>query len=328
MKIYTRTGDQGETSLRGGVRVSKDSARIEVYGTIDEATSMLGMARATTQYDDIGRHIFDLQGQFITVMAEIASGPSAALPGSGTRSIEVGEAEISSLEQAIDRYEAERIPSKHFVRPGGSQASAMIDTARTFVRRAERRLVGLGRDETLNPNLVRYLNRLSDLLYVMARVEEERFVADYIRATLKTQQIRQAAATELKELSLVDCDRMIEAGLAAARKISVPMVVVVVDADGLPIELRRMQGALGISLTLAPNKAYTAAVIRMATHELAVDAQPGGPLFGIGDNLPKVTLLGGGIPLVVKDHLLGAVGASGGTTQQDVIVAQAMVEAL
>lgn len=338
MGIYTRGGDKGQTSLLGGVRVPKDTLRIEVYGTLDEATSTLGLARSLTKYDDICRDIIELQGEFIGVMAELASAP----PSMGTDApvkkqkveiIPVQPAQVERLERKIDQYEQERLPSHHFVRPGGSMGSAALDMARTIIRRAERRLITLSREEEVNPNLITYFNRLSDLFYVMARVDEQREIEQAVLNQFKSLglEIPSQAGPSKRDgsmsLTLNDCDRMIEAGIRRAKEIGVPMVLAVVDAGGHVVETRRMDDALVVSITLAPNKAYTAATVRTPTHELAKLSQPEAPLYGIDANIPNLTLIGGGLPLRKDGQVVGAVGASGGSVEQDIDVAQAMVAA-
>lgn len=129
------------------------------------------------------------------------------------------------------------------------------------------------------------------------------------------------------ELTLQDCDRMVEAGMKKAQEIGVPMVLSVVDQNGDVIESRRMDDALIVSVTLAPHKAYTAATVRVATHDLANAAQPGESLYGIDVNLPKITLVGGGFPLKKDGKVVGAVGVSGGSVADDIAVAEAMVAA-
>ncbi len=334
-KIYTRGGDRGETSLLGGTRVAKDALRVEVYGTIDEGTSMLGMARSISRYDDVVRDILTLQGQLIPLMSEVASGPAADRANFPT----AASALVEQMETIIDRYDGEWIKTGQFVRPGGSPASAALDCARTIFRRAERRLITLQRSEEVSPVILQYLNRLSDLLYVMARIEEQRAIVDVIKAHLPAQEGNgQHGAAPRHALSphgendmalqLVDCDRLIEAGIRRAREIGVPMVLTVVDASGDVIQTRRMDNALKVSIELAPNKAFTAAAVRMPTHELAALSQPGASLFGIDVNVPNLTLVGGGYPLKKNGELLGAVGVSGGSVEQDQDVALAMVAAL
>lgn len=332
-KVYTRGGDAGQTSLLGGIRVDKDDARIEVYGTMDEGTSMLGMARATTQFNDLCRHIIDIQGELIPIMAE-----AAFVKGEKELKYEVPQVkpeQVTRLERIIDFYNAEWIQTGQFVRPGGSQASGMLDMARAIFRRAERRLISLNRHEVVNPHLLKYINRLSDLLYVLARIDEQRTliktIADqlppeFVTAVLNENGRRPQGEPDM-ELTLKECDRMIEAGMKKAKEIGVPMVLTVVDQNGDVIESRRMDDALIVSITLAPHKAYTAATVRLATHELAQVAQPGQPLYSIDVNLPKITLVGGGLPLKKEGKVVGAVGVSGGSVAQDISVAEAMVKA-
>lgn len=323
-RIYTRFGDAGRTKLAGGIEVWKDDPRVWVYGTLDEATSTLGMARATTRYDDICQDILELQGELIGVMTELATPPQATL-----LVIPMGSAQVERLERKIDAYEGERIATGQFVRPGGSLASATLDLARTIVRRTERLLVALSREETVNPVLLKYLNRLSDLLYVMARIDEQREIRRLVMSTLQSAADQaQGAGRTQTALSLATCDRMVEAGIRRAQQIGVPMVLAVVDEGGNLVELRRMDGALVVSITLAPHKAYTAATVRMPTQQLAQLAQPGAPLYGIDVNIPNLTLVGGGLPVVAGGTVIGGVGVSGGSVEQDVDVAQAMLAAL
>lgn len=332
--IYTRGGDAGQTSLFGGMRVDKDDPRVEVYGTVDEMTCAMGLARSTSRYDDLCRLIIDLQGELIPIMAEIAT-----LPGTTTKSgppPHLNHARVENLERIIDLYNAEWIQSKQFVRPGGSQASAALDLARTICRRAERRLITLGRSEEINPELLKYLNRLSDLLYVLARIDEQRAIIDAITCQLRAAGIASinqndrtiaSKGENIMAPTLKDCDRMMQAGIKKAEAIGVPMVLSVVDQNGDVIETRRMENALIVSITLAPHKAYSAATVRIPTVDLAKLSQPGQPLFGIDVNVPKLTLVGGGIPLTKDGKCVGAVGVSGGSVEEDVAVAQAMVDA-
>lgn len=326
-KVYTRGGDAGQTSLLGGLRVDKDDARIEVYGTLDEGTSMLGMARATTQFDDLCRHIIDIQGELIPVMAE-----AAFVQGEKELKFEVPQVkpeQVARLESIIDSYNEEWIQTGQFVRPGGSQASGMMDMARAIFRRAERRLISLSRQEAINPHLMKYVNRLSDTLYVMARIDEQRTLIQTISENLPAEM--QTAVTPNHGRgtapTLAECDRMVEAGMRKAAEIGVPMVLTVADQNGDVIESRRMDGALIVSVSLAPHKAYTAATVRIATHDLAKAAQPGQSLYSFDVNLPKITLVGGGLPLSRGGSVVGGVGVSGGSVEQDIAVAEAMVSA-
>ena len=159
-KIYTRTGDDGTTGLGDGSRVAKDSARVNAYGTVDEANSTIGMLLATQVPDDIRDLLTTIQHQLFDLGGELC------IPGHAA----IFEADIDRLEQAIDHYNAALPPLKEFILPGGGDAAARCHLARTVTRRAERATVTLARDEVVRPEATHYLNRLSDLLFVISRV--------------------------------------------------------------------------------------------------------------------------------------------------------------
>lgn len=166
MRIYTKTGDDGTTGLFGGTRVSKDAARVEAYGTVDELNSILGMVRATPLDAEIDALLARIQDDLFCLGAELACTPGheARLP-----SRRLDESDVAALEAAMDRADAELPPLRHFVLPGGSLGAATLHLGRTVCRRAERRTIAAGRGEAIRPLLVIYLNRLSDLLFVLAR---------------------------------------------------------------------------------------------------------------------------------------------------------------
>ena len=171
MKIYTRTGDQGETSLFDNTRVSKADARVDAYGEVDELNACLGAARAAGVDADIGGLLDSIQQELFAVGARLAD-PSARIAGRVAKAA-VTAADVERLEQAIDRLETGLTPLRRFILPGGSLAGALLHMARTVCRRAERRVVGLG-PGSVEPELVIYLNRLSDLLFVAARAVNHR----------------------------------------------------------------------------------------------------------------------------------------------------------
>lgn len=168
-RIYTRTGDRGETGLIGGGRVPKDHLRVEAYGAVDELNAHLGIVRAHVADSELGPLLDEIQHRLFDLGAELAApaGAAAAAPS-------IGDAAIEGLERAIDTYQAGLPPLREFILPGGALPAAEVHVARTVCRRAERRLVTLARRETVRPDLVRYLNRLSDLLFVLARVVNQR----------------------------------------------------------------------------------------------------------------------------------------------------------
>lgn len=163
MKIYTKTGDEGETSLLGGERVRKDHHRIEAYGTIDELNSQLGVVRATWAGGPIDGELASIQSDLFEIGALLAS----AAPNEKFRGVR--EERIEALEHAIDQMESELAPLKNFVLPGGSPEAAAMHVARTVCRRGERSVVALGEPGEDTSRATRYLNRLSDYLFVASR---------------------------------------------------------------------------------------------------------------------------------------------------------------
>lgn len=159
--IYTRTGDDGTTGLGDGSRTSKDSARVEAYGTVDEANSAIGMVLAADDVpDDVRRCLTDVQHDLFELGGELC------IPGHSA----ITDAFIARLENELDSFNSDLPRLKEFILPGGGQAAAACHLARTIVRRAERRAYTLANVEDVRPEVVKYLNRLSDLLFVVARV--------------------------------------------------------------------------------------------------------------------------------------------------------------
>jgi len=169
MKIYTRRGDDGHTDLRSGERVSKTSRRIEAYGNVDEANARVG--RAVTlidDHDDLLETLEDAQNILFKAQADLAN------TDKDEDDPRVTEKDVENAEDEIDRYEEELEPLESFILPGGTPAGAALHEARTVVRRAERRIVALEDEEGDTGEVQNYLNRLSDLLFVMARVANAR----------------------------------------------------------------------------------------------------------------------------------------------------------
>jgi cob(I)alamin adenosyltransferase len=166
MKIYTKTGDSGETGLFAGPRVRKDDVRIEAYGTVDELNATLGLARCEALPAPIEELLARVQNELFAVGAELAT-PDPEKHGTAL----VGEPHIVALEQAIDAFDAELPPLRRFILPGGSRGAALLHVARSQCRRAERRIVTLAHAPGVNVSdrIVRYLNRLGDYLFVAAR---------------------------------------------------------------------------------------------------------------------------------------------------------------
>ncbi|VBB05676.1 atp:cob(i)alamin adenosyltransferase pduo-type [Lucifera butyrica] len=165
VKVYTKTGDDGTTGLLTGQRVSKDSLRVEAYGTVDEVNSALGMARALCTDTEVRQTIHNLQKLLMLLMAEIASQDAG-------KSFVHSEHSIT-LEQQIDHFDAKLPPLNHFIVPGDTPGAAALDLARTVTRRAERCVLRLSHEEPVNEQVRIVLNRLSDLCFVLSRMESQ-----------------------------------------------------------------------------------------------------------------------------------------------------------
>ncbi len=171
MTIYTKTGDSGETSFFDNTRVSKADARVDAYGDVDELNACLGAARAASVGSDLASSLESIQQDLFALGARLAD-PSARIAERVTKTA-ITAAAVERLEELIDRLDAETPRLRSFILPGGSPGGALLHLARTVCRRAERRVVALGPD-AVDPVLIVYLNRLSDLLFVMARAVNHR----------------------------------------------------------------------------------------------------------------------------------------------------------
>jgi cob(I)alamin adenosyltransferase len=170
VKIYTRTGDAGQTSLLGGARVSKADARVDAYGEVDELNAWIGFTRATSLDPDLDALLIHVQRDLFALGAQLAD-PAERIADRVTKA-NLADEDVERLEQTIDRLDAELAPLQRFILAGGSPGGAALHVARTVCRRAERRMVSL--QPPVHPLLVRYINRLSDMLFVLARVVNQR----------------------------------------------------------------------------------------------------------------------------------------------------------
>lgn len=167
MRIYTRTGDDGDTGLFSGARVSKDAARVEAYGCVDETNGFIGLLRAEPLDDDIDAVLKQVQEDLFALGADLATPPEGRRADTVPR---IEARHVTALEEAIDKFDGELPRLRSFILPAGPRAVALAHVARGVARRAERRTVTLAREESISPETIRYLNRLSDLLFVVARL--------------------------------------------------------------------------------------------------------------------------------------------------------------
>ena len=177
-RIYTGGGDKGETSLGSGLRVPKDSARVDAMGDVDEANSVIGLARHILDKDPSGLSeiLARIQNDLFDVGADLAT--PGADPADGK--LRIQPEQVARLEQEIDVLNERLTPLTSFILPGGSAAACWLHLARTVVRRAERTVIGLARSDEINPHLVVYLNRLSDLMFVMGRIANNDGTSDVL----------------------------------------------------------------------------------------------------------------------------------------------------
>lgn len=172
MPIYTKFGDSGKTSLRGGA-VSKNDPRVEAYGSVDELNAMLGVVVASADDSELRDTLLAIQRDLFTVGAELAA--------TGERAKSISPARVGELETQIDALENKLPRIQHFIIPGGSKIASLLHLARTICRRAERRMVAITETEKINPNLLIYMNRLGDLLFMLAREANRKKKVDEIQ---------------------------------------------------------------------------------------------------------------------------------------------------
>ena len=168
-KVYTKRGDKGQTDLLGGSTARKDSLKVEAYGCIDETSSFIGLARYYTKNKVIKERLKEIQNKLLVLGGFLASDDK----GKEMMKDQIKEKDIKLLEEYIDEYNQKLPPLTHFILPGDDEVAAHFHVARTVVRRAERRIVSLATQEDLNPLIQKYVNRLSDLMFVLARYSEE-----------------------------------------------------------------------------------------------------------------------------------------------------------
>ncbi len=320
--LYTKTGDKGQTSLVGGARVSKDSPRVECYGTIDEANSMLGLAYAQTDRAYIRTTLHTIQGRLFSLGAELASDEKGLEKLKGT----ISEEDVAFLEGVVDTCTQTTGKQTHFVIPGVDPCSAALHVARTIVRRAERHIVTLSQQAPVRQVVSRYVNRLSDAIYALARLQEDLVEEDRLREKITAvvrEKLAQEQTDQMPAFCLENLHRMARRAEEKAKQLGVPVVFAAVDQGGNLVLLQRMEGALLASIEIAAGKAYTASALKMATHELGQAAGQNGPLYGIETAIPgKIVLFGGGFPYLVNGEVVGGIGVSGGTVEQDMEIAR------
>ncbi|MGL4913887.1 MAG: cob(I)yrinic acid a,c-diamide adenosyltransferase [Romboutsia sp.] len=318
--LYTKTGDKGQTSLFGGKRVEKNNLRVECYGTIDEAISMLGLAYSQSENENVRNYLNEIQRKLFIVGAELASDEK----GLAMLANIVNKDDIKELENIVDECTKLNGKQTNFIVPGKNQPSSSLHVARTIIRRAERNIVTLKGTCHIREELLRYVNRLSDTIYALARLEETYCKINDIkdRVIRKLENIEEKDIEVEIDFNLENIIKMADYAKEKATQMNVPIVFSAVDSGGNLILLHRMEDSLLASINISTNKAYTANSVQMPTHELGNLCKSGDPLYGLqytNDN--KIIIFGGGYPIKKNGKVVGGIGVSGGSVEQDMEIA-------
>lgn len=340
MNIYTKNGDKGTTDLIRTKNVSKSDDRIQLVGTIDELTSHIGLVKSMLEDGDTVRLLEKIQRTLITVMAGVADPYN--------REYKISDDKTEILEEEIDRLEGLFNRPKEFILPGKSRLSAEIDVARTVARRAERALASVSVKFGADVGTKKYMNRLADYLYMLARytdameadkaaqgpgtvknpvskAEKGAVMEPVSNTSASKENISEALIREVMKrmglpgkITLDGAKRLIEIIEAEANRRGKKAVIAVCGPDGNPIAVHVMDGAFLVSFDVAIKKAYTSVAVKMSTMELSKIAQPGETFYGV-DKMDggKIVIFGGGIPIKVGDTIIGGLGVSGGTGEED-----------
>jgi ATP:cob(I)alamin adenosyltransferase len=332
--VYTRGGDKGETGLFGSSRTPKDNIRVDAYGTMDEANSAIGLAYSLCDDEEIRQILNYLQKRIFVLGAELASDEK----GKEMLHDKISQVDVDYMECVMEQYLAIIGPQKDFIIPGANPASAALHVARTVVRRGERLIVKYKRkNPDSRPELVKFVNRLSDTLFVLARTEEfNGFVKEITERVKGKLELLEDIADEnseecpSKNYSLLTlAKKMAAAARVKAEDIKVPIVFSVVDTGGNLAYFERMEGALLVSVDISVNKAYTANALKMSTDKIAGLVKEEGSLYGLQwTNNGKMVVFGGGYPIEYNGEIIGAIGVSGGSVDEDMTIAKSALAIL
>ncbi len=337
MSIYTKNGDKGTTNLVHTKNVSKSDDRIQLEGTIDELSSHIGVLKTMIEDGEILRFLEKIQENLIKIADGVADPYN--------RDYKINDDKTELLEEEIDRLEELFNLPKESSLPGTCRLSAEIDVTRAVARRAERDLATVSVKFGSDTGSKKYMNRLADYLYVLARYEEAKNTVAHageaekmaggsasvdtktenspISGTLDTvdEAVIQAVLRRMgmpNKITLAVAKKLIEKIEQEAVRRGKKAVIAVCGPDGNPIAVHVMDGAFLVSFDVALKKAYTSVAVKMSTMELAKLAQPGGTFYGV-DKMDggKIVIFGGGVPLKSGDNIIGGLGISGGTGEED-----------
>ena len=337
MSIYTKNGDKGTTNLVHTKNVSKSDDRIQLEGTIEELSSHIGVLKTMIEDGEILRFLEKIQENLMKIADGVADPYN--------RDYKINDDKTELLEEEIDRLEELFNLPKESSLPGTCRLSAEIDVTRAVARRAERDLATVSVKFGSDTGSKKYMNRLADYLYVLARYEEAKNTVAHageaekmaggsasvdtktenspISGTLDTvdEAVIQAVLRRMgmpNKITLAAAKKLIEKIEQEAVRRGKKAVIAVCGPDGNPIAVHVMDGAFLVSFDVALKKAYTSVAVKMSTMELSKLAQPGGTFYGV-DKMDggKIVIFGGGVPLKSGDNIIGGLGISGGTGEED-----------
>lgn len=316
--IYTKTGDMGDTSLYGGSRISKNSKRVWAYGTLDEAISFLGISYSFCKDNRVRKIINSIQHELFTVGAELASDKR----GIKNLSNKIDINNIKNIENYIDEFSKDICETKKFIVPGVNKSSSFLHGARTIMRRAERCMIDLKEKYEIRDEVIAYTNRLSDLLYIMARVEESKYIMDQVKYKIINTLGSEHKPSRYKKINKLNLGRMLsETAICKAEKLGIPIVFSMVDEHGNIVILERMENSLLASIDISVNKAFSSSALKISTDKIGELCKEKDELYGIQwTNKNKIVPFGGGYPLILDKQCIGGIGISGGTVQEDMII--------
>ena len=332
MEVYTGYGDKGMTDLSHTKNVSKSDDRVCLMGAVEELMSHIGLVRVLVSDGDVVRMLEKIS----ETLKKITDGVSDPY----NREFKVNEDRTELLEEEIGRmkevFSGERLP----ILPGDSRVAAEIDVTRAVARRAERELALVSVKFGSDTGAKKFMNRLSDYFYVLARYVDAAKIGEKNTETAGTvtttaggntamaQNDSMAVNTEMIQevlkrmgiqgrITLDSAKRLIEKIEQEAQRRNKPSVIAVCSPDGNPVAVHVMDGSFLVSFDMAVKKAYTSVAVKMSTMELSRLTQPGQTFYGLGKMSDNIVIFGGGVPLKVGDTIIGGLGISGGTGEED-----------
>ena len=303
MSVTTKNGDKGYTNLLNDKMVLKSDLRIKLLGEIDELSSYLGMLKSHVEEEKIKEELSWIQKNISTVMAQVAE-------GSGEK-YNLFKVDLDKIEALIKEYEGLYIPKNSFILPGETKVSSIMDVCRSITRKVERRLIEVDYTYPIEEACKVYFNRLSDYLFTIARyIDFKEEITKRVKEELKITKTH-------KLMNLSYAKELIAKVEQKATEVGLPVVIAIANPWGNIIAVHFMDGALPGSYDIAVNKAYTTAIFRMSTMKLGTLSKDGGTLQNINTTDPRIVVFGGGQPILNNNNIIGTIGVSGGSGEQD-----------